>query len=145
MLFCGAAAPDQALLGLCYSSVSLRVASFSPLSPCTGTNAATAAPMEEQSLESASCKNGPSVPSTGTAGREPPAWQDLHAGLLRSGIICLPGTAGTASPGHGRERSLDGNTGCWRGCSRGRFQGFAGGQKYSKRKISFQLGKNIKT
>ncbi|XP_033375025.1 uncharacterized protein KIAA1755 homolog isoform X2 [Parus major] len=58
-----------------------------------GTNAATAAPMEERSLESASCKNGPSVPSTGTAGREPPAWQDLHAGLLRSGIICLPGSS----------------------------------------------------
>lgn len=33
MLFCGAAAPDQALLGLCYSSVSLRVASFSLLYP----------------------------------------------------------------------------------------------------------------
>ncbi|XP_058706916.1 uncharacterized protein KIAA1755 homolog isoform X1 [Poecile atricapillus] len=58
-----------------------------------GTNAATAAPVEERSLESASCKNGPSVPSTGTAGREPPAWQDLHAGLLRSGIICLPGSS----------------------------------------------------
>ncbi|XP_041334754.1 uncharacterized protein KIAA1755 homolog isoform X1 [Pyrgilauda ruficollis] len=58
-----------------------------------GTNAATAAPVEEQSLESSSCKNGPSVPSTGTAGREPPAWQDLHAGLLRSGIVCLPGSS----------------------------------------------------
>ncbi|XP_039936295.1 uncharacterized protein KIAA1755 homolog isoform X2 [Hirundo rustica] len=58
-----------------------------------GTNAATAAAMEERSLESASCKNGPSVPSTGTGGREPPAWQDLHAGLLRSGIICLPGSS----------------------------------------------------
>ncbi|XP_059718547.1 uncharacterized protein KIAA1755 homolog isoform X2 [Haemorhous mexicanus] len=58
-----------------------------------GTNAATAAPVEERSLESSSCKNGPSVPSTGTAGREPPAWQDLHAGLLRSGIICLPGSS----------------------------------------------------
>ncbi|KAM7037997.1 uncharacterized protein KIAA1755 homolog [Acridotheres tristis] len=54
-----------------------------------GMNAATAAPMEE----SASCKNGPSVPSAGTAGREPPAWQDLHAGLLHSGIICLPGSS----------------------------------------------------
>ncbi|XP_053849200.1 uncharacterized protein KIAA1755 homolog isoform X2 [Vidua macroura] len=58
-----------------------------------GTNAATAAPVEERSLESSSCKNGPSVPSTGTAGREPPAWQDLHAGLLHSGIICLPGSS----------------------------------------------------
>ncbi|XP_018772811.2 uncharacterized protein KIAA1755 homolog isoform X1 [Serinus canaria] len=58
-----------------------------------GTNAATAAPVEERSLESSSGKNGPSVPSTGTAGREPPAWQDLHAGLLRSGIICLPGSS----------------------------------------------------
>ncbi|XP_068063785.1 uncharacterized protein KIAA1755 homolog isoform X2 [Anomalospiza imberbis] len=58
-----------------------------------GTNAATAAPVEERSLESSSCKNGPSVPSTGTAGREPPAWQDLHAGLLCSGIICLPGSS----------------------------------------------------
>uniref|UniRef100_A0A8C5U2P3 Uncharacterized protein n=1 Tax=Malurus cyaneus samueli TaxID=2593467 RepID=A0A8C5U2P3_9PASS len=42
---------------------------------------------------SALLSNGPSVPSTGTAGREPPAWQDLHAGLLRSGIICLPGSS----------------------------------------------------
>ncbi|XP_068890421.1 uncharacterized protein KIAA1755 homolog isoform X1 [Aphelocoma coerulescens] len=58
-----------------------------------GTNAATAALTEERCLESASCKNGPSVPSTGTAGQEPPAWQDLHAGLLRSGIICLPGSS----------------------------------------------------
>uniref|UniRef100_A0A8D2M7B2 KIAA1755 n=1 Tax=Zonotrichia albicollis TaxID=44394 RepID=A0A8D2M7B2_ZONAL len=58
-----------------------------------GTNAATAAPVEERSLESSSCKNGPSVPSTGPAGREPPAWQNLHAGLLRSGIICLPGSS----------------------------------------------------
>ncbi|XP_063260556.1 uncharacterized protein KIAA1755 homolog isoform X2 [Prinia subflava] len=58
-----------------------------------GTSAATASPMEERSLESASCKNGPSVPSTGTGGRGPPAWQDLHAGLLRSGIICLPGSS----------------------------------------------------
>ncbi|XP_032931019.1 uncharacterized protein KIAA1755 homolog isoform X2 [Catharus ustulatus] len=54
-----------------------------------GTNAATAAPVEE----GASCKNGPSVPSAGTAGQEPPAWQDLHTGLLRSGIICLPGSS----------------------------------------------------
>uniref|UniRef100_A0A8C3DMX5 Uncharacterized protein n=1 Tax=Corvus moneduloides TaxID=1196302 RepID=A0A8C3DMX5_CORMO len=53
----------------------------------------TAAPTEERCPESASCKNGPSVPSTGTAGQEPPAWQDLHAGLLRSGIICLPGSS----------------------------------------------------
>ncbi|XP_041904506.1 uncharacterized protein KIAA1755 homolog isoform X1 [Corvus kubaryi] len=58
-----------------------------------GMNAATAAPTEERCPESASCKNGPSVASTGTAGQEPPAWQDLHAGLLRSGIICLPGSS----------------------------------------------------
>ncbi|XP_009074933.1 PREDICTED: uncharacterized protein KIAA1755 homolog, partial [Acanthisitta chloris] len=58
-----------------------------------GTNAAAAARMEERSLESASCKNGPSEPSTGITGRDPPAWQDLHSGLLRSGIICLPGSS----------------------------------------------------
>ncbi|KAJ7417456.1 hypothetical protein BTVI_32692 [Pitangus sulphuratus] len=56
-----------------------------------GTNAAAAAPVEERSLASTSCKNGPSVPGTSPAGREPLAWLDLHAGLLRSGIICLPG------------------------------------------------------
>lgn len=33
---------------------------------------------------------------------------------------------------------------CWRGSSRGRFQGFAGGQKAPKRKMSFQLGKKVK-
>ncbi|XP_049672805.1 uncharacterized protein KIAA1755 homolog isoform X2 [Accipiter gentilis] len=58
-----------------------------------GMDAAAAAPAEERSLESTSCKNGPSVPGTGTPGREPPAWQDLHAGLLRSGIVCLPGSS----------------------------------------------------
>lgn len=126
-----------ALLFLCFAECHQLP---SPLPLCPGTNAATAAPVEERSLESSSGKNGPSVPSTGTAGREPPAWQDLHAGLLRSGIICLPGTAGTASLGNGRERPLDGNTGCWRGCFGGRFQGFAGGQKYSKRKIFFSAG-----
>ncbi|KAJ7413385.1 hypothetical protein WISP_90912 [Willisornis vidua] len=57
-----------------------------------GTNAAAAAaPMEERSLESTACKNGPSVPGTSAAGWEPLAWLDLHAGLLHSGIICLPG------------------------------------------------------
>ncbi|KAM6120863.1 uncharacterized protein KIAA1755 homolog [Phoenicopterus ruber ruber] len=58
-----------------------------------GTDAAAAAPVEERSLESTGCKNGPSVPGTGTPGREPPAWQELHAGLLRSGIVCLPGSS----------------------------------------------------
>ncbi|XP_074878322.1 uncharacterized protein KIAA1755 homolog isoform X2 [Buteo buteo] len=58
-----------------------------------GMDAAAAAPAEERSLESTSCKNGPSVPGTGTPGQEPPAWQDLHAGLLRSGIVCLPGSS----------------------------------------------------
>ncbi|XP_064321666.1 uncharacterized protein KIAA1755 homolog isoform X3 [Phalacrocorax carbo] len=57
-----------------------------------GTDAA-AAPVEERSLESTGCKNGPSVPSTGIPGREPPAWQDLHARLLHSGIVCLPGSS----------------------------------------------------
>ncbi|XP_009469754.1 PREDICTED: uncharacterized protein KIAA1755 homolog [Nipponia nippon] len=52
-----------------------------------------AAPAEERSLETTGCKNSPSVPSTSTPGREPPAWQDLHAGLLRSGIVCLPGSS----------------------------------------------------
>uniref|UniRef100_A0A8C8A840 KIAA1755 n=1 Tax=Otus sunia TaxID=257818 RepID=A0A8C8A840_9STRI len=58
-----------------------------------GTDAAAAAPTEERSLESPGCKNGPSAPGTGPPGREPPAWQDLHAGLLRSGIVCLPGSS----------------------------------------------------
>ncbi|XP_074461074.1 uncharacterized protein KIAA1755 homolog isoform X1 [Larus michahellis] len=58
-----------------------------------GTDAAATATMEERSLESTGCKNGPSVPNKGTSGREPPAWQDLHAGLLRSGIVCLPGSS----------------------------------------------------
>lgn len=82
---------------------------LSPLSPWAGMDAAAAAPAEERSLESTSCKNGPSVPGTGTPGREPPAWQDLHAGLLRSGIVCLPGTAGTVGPSGGcRERPPEG-------------------------------------
>ncbi|CAM9554585.1 unnamed protein product [Bubo scandiacus] len=58
-----------------------------------GMDAAAAAPTEERSLESPGCKNGPSAPGTGPPGREPPAWQDLHAGLLRSGIVCLPGSS----------------------------------------------------
>ncbi|XP_054074222.1 uncharacterized protein KIAA1755 homolog isoform X2 [Rissa tridactyla] len=58
-----------------------------------GTDAAATATMEERSLESTGCKNGPSAPNKGTSGREPPAWQDLHAGLLRSGIVCLPGSS----------------------------------------------------
>ncbi|XP_014799356.1 PREDICTED: uncharacterized protein KIAA1755 homolog isoform X1 [Calidris pugnax] len=58
-----------------------------------GTDAAATAPAEEQSLESTSCKNGPSIPNTGSPGREPLGWQDLHAGLLRSGIVCLPGSS----------------------------------------------------
>ncbi|KAK4812798.1 hypothetical protein QYF61_022022 [Mycteria americana] len=58
-----------------------------------GAGAAAAAPAQERSLESTGCKNGPSVPGTGAPGREPPAWQDLHAGLLRSGIVCLPGSS----------------------------------------------------
>ncbi|XP_017678043.1 PREDICTED: uncharacterized protein KIAA1755 homolog [Lepidothrix coronata] len=56
-----------------------------------GTNAA--APVEERSLESTSCKNGPPVPGTSPAGWEPLTWLDLHAGLLRSGIVCLPGSS----------------------------------------------------
>lgn len=65
--------------------------------------------MEERSQESTGCKNGPSMPNTGSPGREPPAWQDLHAGLLRSGIVCLPGTAGTARPSGGcQERPPEG-------------------------------------
>ncbi|XP_075023037.1 uncharacterized protein KIAA1755 homolog [Calonectris borealis] len=58
-----------------------------------GTGAAAAALAEERSLKSTGCKNGPSVPGTGTPGREPPAWQDLHARLLRSGVVCLPGNS----------------------------------------------------
>lgn len=99
--------------------------------------------MEERSRESTGCKNGPSMPNTGSPGREPPAWQDLNAGLLRSGIVCLPGTAGTARPSGGMsgEASRGKTPCCWRGFSGGRFQGFAGGQKAPKQKISFQLGK----
>ncbi|KAM6113057.1 uncharacterized protein KIAA1755 homolog [Pterocles gutturalis] len=55
-----------------------------------GSDAAATAPAEERSLESSGCRNSPSVP--GTAGREPPGWQELHTGLLRSGIVCLPGS-----------------------------------------------------
>uniref|UniRef100_A0A8C4TRS8 KIAA1755 n=1 Tax=Falco tinnunculus TaxID=100819 RepID=A0A8C4TRS8_FALTI len=58
-----------------------------------GTDVAAAAPTEERSLEGTSCKNSPSVSGAGTPGREPPAWQDLHAGLLGSGIVCLPGSS----------------------------------------------------
>ncbi|KAM6053266.1 LOW QUALITY PROTEIN: uncharacterized protein KIAA1755 homolog [Theristicus caerulescens] len=58
-----------------------------------GMDAAAAAPAEERSLETTGCKNSPSMPGTSTPGREPPAWQDLHAGLLRSGIVCLPGSS----------------------------------------------------
>ncbi|KAM9260627.1 uncharacterized protein KIAA1755 homolog [Cariama cristata] len=58
-----------------------------------GTDAAATVPVEEGSLESTGCKNGPSMPGTGTPGREPPAWQDLHTGLLHSGIVCLPGSS----------------------------------------------------
>ncbi|KAM6054146.1 uncharacterized protein KIAA1755 homolog isoform 2-T2 [Chlamydotis macqueenii] len=61
--------------------------------PGKGTDAAAAAPVEERSPESTRCKNRPPAPGAGTPGREPPAWQDLHAGLLRSGIVCLPGSS----------------------------------------------------
>lgn len=50
--------------------------------------------MNGTALESSSCKSSPPVPSAGTPSREPPAWKDLHTGLLRSGIVTLPGTAG---------------------------------------------------
>lgn len=50
-------------------------------------------------MESSGCKNGPSMPSTSTVGWEPPAWQDLHMGLLQSGIVCLPGTTSTTTRG----------------------------------------------
>lgn len=70
---------------------------------------AAAAPAEERSLKRTDCKNGPSMPGTGTPVREPPAWQDLHARLLRSGIVCLPGTASTARPSGGcQERPPEG-------------------------------------
>ncbi|XP_040431858.1 uncharacterized protein KIAA1755 homolog isoform X2 [Cygnus olor] len=52
-----------------------------------GTDAAAAAPTEDGPLQSMGSQNGPSVPRS----RQPPAWQELHTGLLRSGIICLPG------------------------------------------------------
>ncbi|KAM6243210.1 uncharacterized protein KIAA1755 homolog [Spheniscus humboldti] len=58
-----------------------------------GMDVAAAAPAEERSLKRTDCKNGPSMPGTGTPVWEPPAWQDLHAGLLRSGIVCLPGSS----------------------------------------------------
>ncbi|XP_075294451.1 uncharacterized protein KIAA1755 homolog [Opisthocomus hoazin] len=58
-----------------------------------GTDAAAAAAAEERALESSGCKHGPSVPGTRMPGREPPAWQDLHPGLLRAGIVCLPGSS----------------------------------------------------
>ncbi|XP_065501742.1 uncharacterized protein KIAA1755 homolog isoform X2 [Caloenas nicobarica] len=49
--------------------------------------------MNGTALESSGCKNGPPAPSAGTPGREPLAWQDLHTGLLRSGIVTLPGSS----------------------------------------------------
>ncbi|XP_061217340.1 uncharacterized protein KIAA1755 homolog isoform X1 [Neopsephotus bourkii] len=62
-----------------------------------GSDAAAPAPAEERPMESSSSKNGPSMPSTSTStstvGWEPPAWQDLHTGLLHSGIVCLPGSS----------------------------------------------------
>ncbi|KAM4649644.1 uncharacterized protein KIAA1755 homolog [Amazona ochrocephala] len=58
-----------------------------------GSDVAAAAPAEEQPMESSGCKSGPSMPSTSTTGWEPPAWQDLHTGLLHSGIMCLPGSS----------------------------------------------------
>ncbi|XP_042743389.1 uncharacterized protein KIAA1755 homolog isoform X3 [Lagopus leucura] len=45
-----------------------------------GADVAAAAPAEERSLQSTIKQNGPSV-----------LWQELHAGLLHSGIVCLPG------------------------------------------------------
>ncbi|XP_053937933.1 uncharacterized protein KIAA1755 homolog isoform X2 [Cuculus canorus] len=56
-----------------------------------GTDAAATASTKDRSLESTLCKNGPPVSSA--PGREPPGWQDLHSGLLRSGIMCLPGSS----------------------------------------------------
>uniref|UniRef100_A0A8B9SRH0 KIAA1755 n=1 Tax=Anas platyrhynchos TaxID=8839 RepID=A0A8B9SRH0_ANAPL len=62
-------------------------ASSSPLFPRAGMDAAAAAPTEDRSLQSTSVQNGPAAPRS----RQPPGWQELHAGLLRSGIVCLPG------------------------------------------------------
>ncbi|XP_065610330.1 uncharacterized protein KIAA1755 homolog [Cyrtonyx montezumae] len=45
-----------------------------------GVDVAATAPAEERSPQSTTGQDGPSVP-----------WQELHAGLLRSGIVCLPG------------------------------------------------------
>ncbi|XP_021272547.1 uncharacterized protein KIAA1755 homolog, partial [Numida meleagris] len=45
-----------------------------------GADVAATAPAEERSPQSITSQNGPSVP-----------WQELHAGLLHSGIVCLPG------------------------------------------------------
>ncbi|XP_069728219.1 uncharacterized protein KIAA1755 homolog [Phaenicophaeus curvirostris] len=56
-----------------------------------GMDAAAAAPAKDRSLESTVCKNSPPVPST--PGWEPLGWQDLHARLLHSGIVCLPGSS----------------------------------------------------
>ncbi|XP_065547597.1 uncharacterized protein KIAA1755 homolog isoform X2 [Lathamus discolor] len=72
---------------------SLHIISSSPLSPWAGSDVAAPAPPEERPVESSGCKNGPSMPSTSTVGWEPPAWQDLHTGLLHSGIVCLPGSS----------------------------------------------------
>ncbi|XP_042688321.1 uncharacterized protein KIAA1755 homolog [Centrocercus urophasianus] len=45
-----------------------------------GADVAAAAPAEERSLQSTIRQNGPSM-----------LWQELHTGLLHSGIVCLPG------------------------------------------------------
>ncbi|KAM9371979.1 LOW QUALITY PROTEIN: uncharacterized protein KIAA1755 homolog [Phaethornis superciliosus] len=58
-----------------------------------GTDTAAAATLEEQSPKSTGCRNGPSPPGTGNPVREPPGWQELHTGLLSSGIVCLPGSS----------------------------------------------------
>ncbi|XP_030319028.1 uncharacterized protein KIAA1755 homolog isoform X2 [Calypte anna] len=60
-----------------------------------GTDTAAAATLEEQTPKSTGCKNGTSTlgGSTVNAVREPPGWQELHMGLLRSGIVCLPGSS----------------------------------------------------
>ncbi|XP_068769138.1 uncharacterized protein KIAA1755 homolog isoform X2 [Struthio camelus] len=59
-----------------------------------GPDPAAGAPAEDRPLQSAGGASGPSGPA---AGREPgaprpPAWQELHAGLLLSGVVCLPGS-----------------------------------------------------
>ncbi|KAK2520775.1 hypothetical protein Q9233_011411, partial [Columba guinea] len=44
----------------------------------------------------------------GTPGREPPAWQDLHTGLLRSGIVTLPAPSPSLSVSPARQEAKDG-------------------------------------